>query len=144
MELEFHIFKSISSISGNTMISFALGGGFDGIRGKNAQQWYAYANTSVCILGKSSGDGNSFKLGLLNVFRCNNLSSPADGRCGNTLFPKFLQTIIKLFLTKSFKHCFLLTNPQCAILRGKRLDECKIFDYSLNLYKIEETNKNIY
>lgn len=82
---------SMSLMSGTTMISLAFGGGLDGISGKNAQQWYAYDSTKVCIRGKSSGGGNSLRKGLLNVFRIKSRSRPADGNRGNILLPKFLK-----------------------------------------------------
>lgn len=129
MELEFQMFKSMSSMSGNTIMSLAFGGGFDGISGKKAQQWYAYANTSVWIRGKSSGDGNSLKLGLLNVFKCNKRSRPADGKCGNMLFPKFLKVIgnnqissnvydfyLQVFYMRNWQECIWMYERYLIIL----------------------------
>jgi hypothetical protein len=68
----------------------ALGGGSAGMRGRKAQQWYAYDSTRLWTRGKCSGDGNSRKLGLLNVLRCSSPLRPRGGSTGNRLLPKFL------------------------------------------------------
>lgn len=93
------------------MMSLAFGGGLDGIRGKNAQQWYAYERTKVCMRGKSSGGGNSLKNGLLNVFKIRRRSKPADGNREKILFPKFLKNDVDVSMStiSSMK----LTNLRC-------------------------------
>lgn len=90
--LEFHklISKSVSFGKKTASCNGAFGGASNEIIGKNEQQWYAYDNTNVCIRGNNSGLGNSLKLGLLNVFKCNKRSNPKNGNRGNLFCPKFL------------------------------------------------------